>query len=844
MSFIRSVDWLEVAKKHQILISSSLILFILAVVLGQLVYFQTELVEEATLELAEEHANSISEVQKLYTRVITMRTHQQDDYSHSTMMDLPGHTSFINMLEEALDTDHAIDSLHHYIVYPFPGKENMWPLDNFEFDAIDAFKIDKQHEFYRFENTEDGRVLRYAVPQLMESHCVECHNNLPNTPKNDWVEGDLHGILTIGLPIHNTWSQAKTGILSLSATFILVAGGFALFQIVHDKHGQKVRAQMEKGVFERTAALTKANIQLERGIGERESAEKRLSAVLDTVGEGIITIDINGKIIMVNREANLIWGYHVGYLKNKQFSILIGSDLKPIFKLMGQHIKDDHLPRRQDQRIELVGLRKSGDKFPVELRFARTTIDDQHYFTMAVRDITGRKQMEQELRDERKMLAERVGERTLELRKANHQLENASRMKDEFLAAMSHELRTPLNAILGLSEAIREDVYGVIDERMLRPLTLIGESGHHLLELINGILDVSKIEAGQFKLHRSLISPRTVCEASLSIIRQSAESKQIDLQFEYDDRIKLIYADELRLKQSLVNLLSNAVKFTPNGGTVGLQVHGDATKQMTYFMVIDTGIGIADEDKDRLFDPFVQLDSSLSRAYAGTGLGLALVQRLIKLHGGTISVESKKGQGSRFIACIPWIVKDLNHEDQLSDLDTAVVDINMDSFPLEENGLSIWGKPEVKTLSDKQLILNEKRLIQEGERPQILLVEDNSVNVATVLDFLEYRGYSVLVAQNGVEAIERAKEQPDLILMDIQMPKMDGIEATRRIRMNHETATIPIVALTGLAMSGDRERCLDAGANDYLCKPFSLDELIRMIESQISSQRRMLTPAL
>ncbi len=823
MKYLTRTHWKEVTKRHQFLISSTLFVAILLIVLGQLLFFQSKLVEHTALEQAEQHAHALSQMQSLYTLTVSPPDQAKDSAEYSpTQTTIPNHSQFNHMLANRLEADNPQTTLRNFTLYPFPGLENDWPLDEFEFAAVDAFNGGERDKFYRFETTESGRILRYAIPQVMEQNCVTCHNSPPQSTKHDWQVGDVHGILAISLPVEGAWAQAEIGMLSITLTVVTLAAALAGLQIWSVQRSRRQRADMQRGVYERTAALTAANIQLERGIGERESAEKRLSAVLDTVGEGIITIDESCDIIMVNREANLIWGYDLGELMAEPLTRLIASQLTPIRNFM-QMSDDSRLPDTLDERIEMIGIRKSGRKFPVELRFARTTIDDQNLFTLAARDITQRKQMENDLREERTMLADRVEARTLELRQANQELENASRMKDEFLAAMSHELRTPLNAILGLSEAMREEIYGDLDERMHRPLTLIGESGHHLLELINDILDVSKIEAGQLQLHKSTIGVRTVCEASLSMVRQAAKNKGIRLRFDFDPQIGLLMADELRLKQALVNLLSNAVKFTPENGAVGFQVHGDEINKQIHFVVVDTGIGIAEEDMERLFDAFVQLDSSLSRRFAGTGLGLALVKRLIGLHGGTIAVESKVGKGSRFIITMPWEEEEKALAAQPVDEQENMpisAEYTMNNFPIETNELSQDGV--------------EPTLVLEGFRPRILLAEDNAVNVATVLDFLEYKGYSVIVAKDGIEAIERSHEQPNLILMDIQMPRMDGLEATRRIRTDPATADIPIVALTGLAMSGDREQCLAAGADDYLCKPFQLNELINTIEAQIS----------
>ena len=262
-------------------------------------------------------------------------------------------------------------------------------------------------------------------------------------------------------------------------------------------------------------------------------------------------------------------------------------------------------------------------------------------------------------------LEQRVAERTQALHIANSELRRANRLKDEFLASMSHELRTPLNSILGLSESLQIGTYGPLNERQHSTLQVIEESGRHLLALINDILDVSKIEAGQLQLETGPVSVESVAQASLQFVRQSAFMKQIKVKLSIDSPLTLIQADERRLKQILVNLLNNAVKFTAEGGAIGLEVVADSDNQMTHFTVWDTGIGIAPEDMDRLFQPFVQLDARLARSYTGTGLGLVLVQRMTEMHGGRVSVESEVGQGSRFTVSFPWAGPELDIQSQV-----------------------------------------------------------------------------------------------------------------------------------------------------------------------------------
>ena len=419
-------------------------------------------------------------------------------------------------------------------------------------------------------------------------------------------------------------------------------------------------------------------------------------------------------------------------------------------------------------------------------------------------DITERVQALQSLQEERANLAERVEERTAELRAANADLARAARLKDEFLAAMSHELRTPLNAILGLSEALLEGVYGPQNEKQSRSLRSISESGHHLLDLINDILDVAKIEAGKLELQIGVVSIASVCESSIGLVKQAAQKKQLKTSVTLSDTVTQIEADARRLKQILVNLLSNAVKFTPECGQIGLEVQDDAEGEVVHLTVWDTGIGISAEDMERLFQPFVQVDSSLSRKYNGTGLGLALVQRLARMHGGDVSVHSEVGVGSRFTVSLPRqsSAKPLDIENAEAPASTLSVPVSSESV--------------------------------------VLLVEDNETNTVVVGDYLQSKGYRLEVAHDGAEAIESVRrEQPDVVLMDIQMPGTDGLEAIRCIRTDGERAVAetPIIAVSALAMPGDEERCLEAGANAYLSKPLNLKQLVHAIEAQLDAAR-------
>ncbi len=387
----------------------------------------------------------------------------------------------------------------------------------------------------------------------------------------------------------------------------------------------------------------------------------------------------------------------------------------------------------------------------------------------------------------------------------NEKLIRATRLKDEFLANMSHELRTPLNAILGMTEALQDDVFGGVNDKQRRALETVERSGTHLLQLINDILDVAKIESGQVELHCAPTPVKHLCESSLAFVRQQASQKGIQLSLDIPGHLSPIILDERRIRQVLLNLLNNAVKFTLEGGEIRLtvtEVVSDSSGETSdlCFAVQDTGIGITPENIQKLFQPFVQIDSALNRQYEGTGLGLALVKRLVELHQGQVSLTSEVGVGSCFSFTLPYR--------------TAIA-------------------PDSSASSSASSRLEPSSSPESS--PLILVAEDNEASLNTLGSYLTVKGYRLLTAKNGVEAVHlAASERPDIILMDIQMPGMDGLEATQLIRQNPDLRGVPILALTALAMEGDRDRCLAAGATDYLSKPVKLRELVQQIEQMLA----------
>lgn len=515
---------------------------------------------------------------------------------------------------------------------------------------------------------------------------------------------------------------------------------------------------------------------------------QRFSLILEAAPDAVLDVDGEGKIVLANPEAERLF--------QRSHDEMLGLPIEALIpeRFRGRHVSDrDHYIRHPVRRpmgagLDLYALRKDGTEIAVDINLSPLAGPEGDHVLCVVRDVSERRVAEEKI----KMLNQNLERRSSALAQANAELslrnrevERADRLKSEFLASMSHELRTPLNTILGFSELLSEQSAGALNEKQKRYLTHIQRDANHLLELINDILDLSKIEAGRLELRLEKFPMAAAVAEVLTSIRPLAVTKSIAVENNLDTTL-ILEADRVRFKEILYNLFSNAIKFTPSGGRIWIDA--SVENDFARLEVGDTGMGIAPEDQLAIFESFRQASATTKGVREGTGLGLAITKRLVEHHGGTIWVRSDLGRGSRFFFTLPIAAQQPDAE-----------------------------QPEVKAAPEPVRAASGKR---------VLVADDNPAGLELVRESLKPFTSSIVEAANGREALEKIRSsRPDLVLLDIQMPEMDGYQVVRAIRRDPSLHGLRVVALTAFAMEGDREKALDAGFDDYITKPVTMSKL-------------------
>jgi len=525
------------------------------------------------------------------------------------------------------------------------------------------------------------------------------------------------------------------------------------------------------------------------GIFVSHAESKRTNLLLDSTAEGIYVIDLDGDCTLCNRSAARMLGYDANELLGRpihdsiHFKRADGSDYLvedcPIYRCM--------LDGEQASRADEVFWRKDGSSFPVEY-WSHTIVEDDECVGAVITfvDIT-----------ERLKIAD-------ELRAARDAAELANQAKSHFLANMSHELRTPMAAILGFTEVLKQEVTDPLTQNRL---DVIHRNGNHLIKLLNDVLDLSRIEAGKLTISRASTPLGQLLDHVNELMQVRTLEYNNTLEFHYPGDLPVtISTDEARLRQVLINLLANALKFSPDGQVeFSVQLDGEGDETRLTFRVKDNGIGISEEQQQRLFEPFQQADASINARFGGTGLGLSITRRLVEALGGEITVESAMGTGSTFTVSIPVMpIGEIVPHDCAKKLE-------------QENSQdrSDQSKSEIVSIH-----LDAKVLVADDMRDVRFVAEH----------FLKRAGCEVQIAEDGRQAVDRIMDAKlagapfDLVLMDLQMPVLDGSGAVQELR--EKGCDVPVIALTADAMKGTRDRLLDIGFTEYLSKPLDAKSLL------------------
>jgi PAS domain S-box-containing protein len=547
-----------------------------------------------------------------------------------------------------------------------------------------------------------------------------------------------------------------------------------------------------------------------RDITDYHNSEKELSnkkefadSLVNTAQVIILLLDMEGRVVFINRFTEELTGHTLSAVEGREW---ISTFCPEQYRLTSRELFQQAMENPSGTSMESPVLNQKGEIREVEWYSKPMQSQGQGQTgVLAIgQDITDRKAVERKLEQHQQHLEELITKRTIQLEHAKEEAETANRAKSAFLANMSHEIRTPMNGIIGMSElALKTD----LSDKQRNYIEKSHSSSKLLLGVINDILDFSKIEADKLQMEEIIFNLNVVVDNMVNLIKLKAKEKHIDILIKINPDVpRELIGAPLRLSQVLINLGNNAVKFSHAGGSVSLKItviEENETEAVLHFSLQDEGIGMSSEQQEKLFKPFSQADSSTTRNYGGTGLGLIISKKIIQLMDGDISITSRKNKGSTFsfTARLKKQVGDISQQHIAPD----ITDVEIRSA--------------IKGLHGSK----------------ILLVEDNEINQELVLELLLMNGLEVKTATDGKEALSLlACEDFDGVLMDIQMPVMDGYEATRKIREQDCFKELPIIAMTANAMASDREKVLAVGMNDHIAKPINPDSMFFIMAKWIT----------
>ena len=623
-----------------------------------------------------------------------------------------------------------------------------------------------------------------------------------------------------GLVVHSALTVVEIAYFACLARL-----GIALPMGIRPELATSFASVTQIGLVLATGALVWAFLSAQRAAeAALRAQEAQTRVILTSAVDGILVLEEDGAIESANPAAERI----LGYAERE----LLGRDVREVIAPSNREEFERHLSRLSGTQslgasLELEAVRKTGSPLRIEMSLSEMRQGQRRRFTVILRDVTERWQAGEELRryygeiEQSRRLAERqareLAQQAGELAEARDQALAATRAKSEFLATMSHEIRTPMNGIIGATGLLLDTSLTVEQREYAR---IVRSSASNLLTIINDILDFSKIEAGRLEIEPIPFDLQVAAEEVVDLLAAKVAEKRLELELRYaPDAPRQVIGDPGRIRQILVNLAGNAVKFTEQG-RVRIEIACESRTVDTSVLKIsvrDTGIGIPQDKLPALFERFNQADSSMTRRFGGTGLGLAVCKQLVGLMGGEIGATSRDGEGSCFWFRLPLPIDPADQSQPVA----------RDTYVARAAG--------VETLA--QAVRRSSAAQAPGEgglaRIRVLLVEDNVINQKVAARLLEKLGCRVDVAANGREALEMVGLMPyAVVLMDCQMPEVDGYEATAEIRRREllTGAHVPIIAMTANARPGDREACLHAGMDDYVAKPVTLEKLALALE--------------